>query len=141
MAFFIGLIIMYTLVWLLSLTGISAALRDPVFCGVVAAAIMFVLVGISHFAKPEKLLGMIPANWPYREAMNYMSGAAEILLGIGLLFNQTRQLSAWGLIALLVCVFPANISVAITKPNAYNISRLFFQPVYIAWVYWFCLRG
>lgn len=140
MAFFIGLVMMYTLVWLVSLTGISTPLRDPAMRGVVAAAIMFVLVGISHFAKPDKLLGMIPANWPYREAMNYVSGAAEILLGIGLLFQPTRTLSAWGLIVLLVCVFPVNISVAISKPNAYNISRLFFQPVYIAWIYWFCLR-
>lgn len=140
MAFFIGLLVVYALVWLVSFTGISAALNDPYIRGAIAAAIMFILVGFSHFSKPEKLLAMIPESWPYRKAMNYISGAAEMLLGIGLLFAETRVPAGWGLIALMVCVFPANISVAIRKPNAYNISRLFFQPIYIAWVYLCCIH-
>lgn len=140
MAFFLGLLMMYVLMWLLSLAGISG-LQDNAMRGVVATTIMFVLVGISHFAKPDKLLAMIPSNWPYREAMNYICGAAEILLAIGLLFGSTRVYAAYGLIALLICIFPANIYVAITKPGIYNISRLFFQPVYIVWIYWFCIRN
>lgn len=140
MAFFLGLLMVYALVWLLSQAGVSW-LQDNAMRGVVATTIMFVLVGISHFAKPDKLLAMIPANWPYREAMNYISGAAEILLAIGLLFGSTRVYAAYGLVLLLICIFPANVYVATTKPGIYNISRLFFQPVYIVWIYWFCIRS
>ncbi|MBN8671662.1 MAG: DoxX family protein [Chitinophagales bacterium] len=140
MAFLLGLLMMYVLMWLISLAGIGW-LEESVMRGILATTIMFVMVGISHFAKPDKLLAMIPPNWPYREAMNYISGAAEILLAIGLLFGGTRVYAAYGLIALLICIFPANIYVAITKPGIYNISRLFFQPVYILWIYWFSIRS
>ena len=69
--------------------------------------------------------------------MNYLSGATEILLGIGVPFAETRTIAAIGLLFLLVAIFPANIYVAKKKPNLYNISRLFFQPVYMLWVWWF----
>lgn len=108
--------------------------------GAFALTVMFVLVGISHFAKAEKLEAMIPPHWPYRHAMNYISGAAEIILGILLLFTATRPLAAYGLLLLLLAVFPANIYVAGVKPNLYNISRLFFQPVYMWWIWYFCIR-
>ncbi len=140
MAFLIGLISIYGMIWLLSLAGILNQLNNSKMCGVIATAIMFIIVGGSHFVKPEKLLTMVPPSWPYREAMNYVSGAAEIMLGIGLLFGGTRVYAAYGLILLLICVFPANIHVAIVKHNLYNISRLFFQPIYILWIYWFCIR-
>lgn len=138
MAFFLGLLSIYAIVWLLALLfpGMPA---DPQLRGIIATAVMFTLVGISHFAKREKLEAMIPEHWPYRRVMNYLSGAAEILLGIGVLFDGSRMPSAIGLLLLLACVFPVNIQVARRTPNGYNISRLFFQPVYMAWVWWFCL--
>lgn len=139
MAFLIGLLCFFGVGFLVAwISGGTwfATLTDK---GVFAAAIMFTLVGISHFAKPDKLQAMIPAHWPYRRAMNYISGAAEIILGILLLFASTRTIAAYGLLLLLIAVFPANIYVARTKPNFYNISRLFFQPVYMAWVWYFCL--
>lgn len=140
MAFLIGLLSFFGLSFLISwLSGGDwfPTLADK---GAFALTVMFVLVGISHFAKRDKLEAMIPAHWPYRRAMNYLSGAAEIILGILLLFTATRVLAAYGLLLLLIAVFPANISVARVKPNGYNISRLFFQPVYMAWVWYFCLR-
>ncbi len=140
MAFLLGLIIIYAILWLLSFV-IPGTLSDPAMRGVIAASVMFIMVGFSHFAKREKLEAMIPENWPYRRAMNYISGAAEMLLGIGLLLAGSRVPAAIGLLLLLCGVFPANIYVARRTPNAYNISRLFFQPVYMAWIWWFCLRG
>jgi len=139
MAFVTGLLSFFGISFLISwLTGGAwfATLADK---GAFALTMMFVLVGISHFAKREKLEAMIPAHWPYRRAMNYGSGAAEIILGILLLFPVTRTGAAYGLLLLLIAVFPANIYVARSKPNGYNISRLFFQPVYMAWVWFFCL--
>lgn len=140
MAFMTGLIAFFGIGFLISLLSGGAWLPTLADKGAFALTAMFVLVGISHFAKPEKLVAMIPPNWPYRSAMNYVSGAAEIILGILLLFNATRPLAAYGLLLLLVAVFPANIYVSTVKPDLYNVSRLFFQPVYMAWVWYFCLR-
>jgi uncharacterized membrane protein len=139
MAFFTGLVFFYALAWLVSLF-FPDLLAGYAVKGTIAASAMFILVGISHFAKPEKLLAMLPESWPYRKAMNYVSGAAEILLGAGLLFENTRLYAAWGLLALLVAVFPANISVAIRKKDLYSISRLFFQPVYMVWIWFMVIR-
>ncbi|WP_205512172.1 DoxX family protein [Longitalea arenae] len=140
MAFMIGLIAFFGIGFLISLASGGSWLSTLADKGAFALSAMFVLVGISHFLKPEKLLAMIPPHWPYREAMNYLSGAAEIILGILLLFGPTRTLAAYGLLLLLVAVFPANIYVSTAKPTLYNISRLFFQPLYMAWVWYFCLR-
>ena len=140
MAFLIGLISFFGIGFLISLLSGGAWLPTLADKGAFALTVMFVLVGISHFAKREKLEAMIPANWPYRRALNYISGAAEIILGILLLFEATRTWAAFGLLLLLIAVFPANIYVARAKPNLYNISRLFFQPVYMLWVWYFCLR-
>ncbi|WP_207514954.1 DoxX family protein [Longitalea luteola] len=140
MAFMTGLIAFFGIAFLISLISGGAWLPTLSDKGAFALTAMFVLVGISHFVKPEKLVAMIPPQWPYRNAMNYISGAAEIVLGILLLFNSTRTLAAYGLLLLLVAVFPANIYVSTVKPDFYNISRLFFQPVYMAWIWYFCLR-
>lgn len=130
---------MYFIVWLISLLPFARGLSG--MQGVLSTTIMFILVGLSHFLKPEKLIAMIPQSWPYRAEMNYVSGAAEILLGVALIFPSLRSYAALGLIVLLLAVFPANIYVAIHKPGIYTVSRLLFQPVYIAWIYWFCIAG
>ena len=140
MAFLLGLISFFGIGFLISLLSGGAWLPTLSDKGAFALTVMFVLVGISHFAKREKLEAMIPANWPYRRALNYISGAAEIILGILLLFDATRTWAAFGLLLLLIAVFPANFYVARAKPTLYNISRLFFQPVYMLWVWYFCLR-
>jgi uncharacterized membrane protein len=139
MAFFIGLIVFFGLGFLIDLISGGAWLHSLNDKGAFALTMMFVLVGISHFAKRDKLEAMIPPHWPYRRAMNYISGAAEIILGVLVLFPATRAVGAYGLLLLLIAVFPANIFVARSKPTLYNISRLFFQPVYMVWVWWFCL--
>jgi uncharacterized membrane protein len=140
MAFLLGLISFFGIGFLISLLSGGAWLPTLADKGAFALTVMFVLVGISHFAKREKLEAMIPANWPYRRALNYISGAAEIILGILLLFEATRTWAAFGLLLLLIAVFPANVYVARVKPTLYNTSRLFFQPVYMLWVWYFCLR-
>ncbi|MBO9200855.1 MULTISPECIES: DoxX family protein [Niastella] len=140
MAFLIGLISFFGIGFLISLLSGNTWLPTLNDKGAFALAMMFILVGISHFAKREKLEAMIPPHWPYRRAMNYISGAAEIILGMLVLFAATRTWAAYGLLLLLTAVFPANIYVARTKPTFYNVSRLFFQPVYMLWIWYFCLR-
>ncbi len=72
-----------------------------------------------------------------------LSGLAEIGLGGLLLFEGWSRLAAWGLIALLIAVFPANVNMAL-HPELYPWAsslglwlRLFLQGLLIAWAYWY----
>jgi uncharacterized membrane protein len=107
-------------------------------------ALFFIVAGVNHFLAPEIYLGMMPPWLPLKAAANLISGAAEIAGGIGLLIPSLRRPAAWGLIALLIAVFPANIQVAVqghmpgleNAPPALLWVRLLFQPVFVAWVWW-----
>jgi len=108
--------------------------------------IFFVVAGANHFRAPDVYLGMMPAWLPSPSLLVNISGVAEILGGIGVLIPATRQFSGWGLIVLLVAVFPANVHVAMQGyMPGFNLSpmllwlRLPFQVVLIAWVWWSCI--
>jgi len=105
---------------------------------------MFFQVGVMHLIKPEAFSYMIEGLIPYPNLMINLSGIAEIILGLGVLFPRTRKISAWLLIVMLVAIFPANINVAVNdlaspgglpSESWYRWSRLAFQPLYIFWVY------
>ena len=107
--------------------------------------VLFVAAGVNHFVFPKFYLKIMPPYLPWHLALVYISGAAEIAGGLGLLIPGTRRLAAWGLIALLIAVFPANIHAALhgvggSFPDWILWARLPFQIVFIAWVYWTCLR-
>ncbi len=70
---------------------------------------LYVLAGVNHFRDPRTYERMMPPWVPAHRAMVLWSGVAEVLLGIGVLVPATRSLAAWGVIALLVAVFPANL--------------------------------
>jgi len=90
---------------------------------------------------------MMPPWLPAPNVMNAVSGVAEILGGLGLLLPATRRIAGWGLIALLVAIFPANLHVALqgqmpgtTFSPLVLWLRLPFQAVFIATVWWVALR-
>ena len=105
-------------------------------------SLFYILGGIKHFTNVDWYIKIMPPYLTYHKELVYLSGAFEIILGIMLLFEQTRFLSGWGLILLLIAVFPANIYLAQTNGAAMNISpalawgRLPFQAVFIALAYW-----
>jgi uncharacterized membrane protein len=80
--------------------------------GRVFLAILFLLSGSLHFLAPQIYLRIMPPYLPVPLSLVYLSGAAEILGGAGLLFPLTRKAAAWGLVALLIAVWPANIYTA-----------------------------
>ena len=103
-------------------------------------------IGIKHFIEPYWFLNIIP---PYLLSIGielvYISGFFEILLGLLLLFKKYRKITAYGLIFLLIAVYPANIYLAISKEaqELINISsfaaswvRLPLQFVLIGIAYW-----
>jgi uncharacterized membrane protein len=103
-------------------------------------AAAYTFAGINHFWHPGFYLKMLVGFLPYPEALNYISGVAEILIGIGLVIPATRRFSAWALIALLLAVFPANINMAIHHeqfglPAAGLYLRLPVQLLLIWWAY------
>ena len=55
----------------------------------------------------------MPPYLPLHRFLVYVSGAFEIALAVSLLIPRLTSLSAWGLIALLIAVFPANIHMAL----------------------------
>ena len=112
-----------------------------------ALAIFFLLAGINHFLSPRIYLGMMPPWLPAPEVANVVSGVAEIAGGLGLLVPRFRKAAGWGLIALLVAVFPANLHVALQgHMPGLNVSplilwlRLPLQPLLISWVWWVALK-
>ena len=76
---------------------------------------LFTSAGVMHFAKPDFFEAIVPDWFPDARLANQVSGAAEIVLGVGLLAPPTRRASALGLLALTVAVFPANIDMAINR--------------------------
>jgi uncharacterized membrane protein len=70
-------------------------------------------VGILHFVKDELFAAIVPDYLPAHLLLVYVSGVAEIALGALLWFERTRVLAAWGLVALYVAVFPANVNMAL----------------------------
>ena len=103
-------------------------------------ALFFIIAGINHFRSPEIYLAMMPPWLPAPELLNYISGAAEIAGGIGILIPKTRRAAAIGLVLLLIVIFPANVHVAIhgwegmELPRWALIARLPFQLLLIGWV-------
>lgn len=106
-------------------------------------AIAMILAGANHFLSPDFYLRMMPPVLPAHLFLVYLSGAFEIALGVLLLVPRFTKLAAWGLIALFVAVFPANIYMALNPQLFPEFSltalylRLPFQLLFIAWAYWF----
>ncbi len=84
----------------------------PPDLGCLLLAALFVGAGAMHFIIPGAYVRIVPPFFPAPGVVVAASGVAEILGGIGVLIPVTRRAAAWGLVALLVCVFPANIYVA-----------------------------
>ncbi|MEB3220374.1 MAG: DoxX family protein [Nostocales cyanobacterium 94392] len=113
----------------------------------VVLAVSIIIVGITHFTIPQPYVKIMPPQLPYPLGLVYLSGFYEILGGIGLLVPPLSQPAAWGLIALFIAVYPANINMAINhieiESMPYSGSPLFqairlpLQGVLIAWAYWY----
>lgn len=112
-------------------------------------AVMFILTGTLHFIKPEVYVSIMPDYIPWHKPLVYISGAGEVLGGIGVLMSGVRLWAAWGLIALLLAVFPANIDMAQQAWRYQGWQSWFFwatllrlplQFALIYWIYWACIH-
>ncbi|CAN5590030.1 DoxX family protein [soil metagenome] len=103
----------------------------------------FIAAGINHFLNADFYLKIMPPYLPWHLFLVQLSGVFEIVFGVLLLIPKFSRLAAWGLIALLIAVFPANIYMAMNTELFPEISpaalylRLPLQLAIIAWAYWF----
>ena len=99
--------------------------------------VLFMVAGANHFMMCGRYLSMMPAWLPWPLLLVQVSGVAEIVGGIGLLIPRGRRMAAWGLLALLMAVFPANLNVALHGWPGMTLSpyllwlRLPFQLVFV----------
>lgn len=111
----------------------------------VILAVAIIVVGVTHFTVADQYVRIVPSQLPNPLGLVYLSGFYEILGGIGLLVPPLSQPAAWGLIALFIAVFPANINMAVNHINIDHIPdsdllrivRLPLQAVLIAWALWY----
>ena len=111
--------------------------------GYVLLAVLMVVAGVMHFVAPAAYARIVPRWLPAPRALVFVSGVFEILGGVGLLPQVSRTWAAWGLIALFLAVFPANVNMAVNRigfgrkpPSAWLLwARLPLQAVLIAWAY------
>jgi uncharacterized membrane protein len=111
-----------------------------------AMAALYTFAGFNHLWHPDFYLAIMPPKLGHPEWLNTLSGLAEIVLGVFLLEPRTRVFAAWGVIALLVAVFPANLwvvqqNIGVDGPGtgnaALNWARLPFQGVFVLWAWWY----
>ena len=113
---------------------------QKIFAGL--AALLYITTGLLHFIRTELYLRIVPPYIPWPTAMVYISGVAEVLGGLGLLIPNVRRAAAWGLVALLLAVLPANIHMAtdhiqVTRspiPQSLLWARVPLQGILIWWV-------
>jgi uncharacterized membrane protein len=105
--------------------------------------VFFVLAGINHFRDPDFYRSIMPPYLPWHDLLVEVSGVCEVVLGLLLVVPRYTVPIAWGIIALLIAVFPANIHMAMNPQRYPDIHaaflwiRLPLQGVLIAWAYWF----
>ena len=108
-------------------------------------AVFFVLAGVNHFINTAFYLKIMPPFLPWHLLLVYLSGVIEIVLGVLLIIPNFTRAAAWGLIALLIAIFPVNIHMAVNHElhPEYSVTalwiRLPLQFVLIAWAYWYTL--
>ena len=102
-------------------------------------ALGFLGAAVPHFTATATEASLIPRIFPRRRELVLISGMAEIAGALGLLIPRTRRLAAYGLVALLLAVFPANINHAVQNlqpggflnSRVYQWARLPFQALFI----------
>jgi len=100
----------------------------------------YIAAGLNHFKSPKLYIKMIPKYLPNPKLLNYLSGIAEVALGLMLFIEPIRNYALLGIIALLIAVFPANIEMLNSEhfkkiPRKLKLIRLPLQAVAIYWAY------
>jgi uncharacterized membrane protein len=146
---FILLITIFALAVIISL--LSTGSWNLLFGGNLAMSVMLLFTAIGHFKFAKGMTMMLPGFIPFRMQLVYLTGMAEIVLGLALLFPSFRHMAGIVLIAFFILMLPANIYAAIRHINyetaTYNGKgidylwiRVPMQVLFILWVLYFSVR-
>lgn len=121
-------------------------MRDAVAtAGRWALAGLLLAAGVAHFVATEDFRAQVPPWLPARDAIVYVSGVVELLLGAALLAARGRHRVHVGVVvaAFFVLVLPGNVSQYLTGTDAFGLDtdtkrgvRLLFQPLLVLWALW-----
>ena len=112
------------------------------FITILIMSYFYMNVGVKHFIEPDWFLQIMPPQFPNHYAAVYVSGFLELLFGFMLINPKTRFIAGWGIIFVMITVFPADIYLAVSDGEVMGISkelawgRLPFQDVFIGLAYW-----
>jgi len=112
--------------------------------GLFGLVIFFAGTGVLHIVNPDSFVAIMPAYLPLHLELVYLSGVFEIAFGVGVLIPKLRRVAGYGLVALLVAVYPANINMALNpEPFVadgvslnFIYARLPFQFLFMYWAIW-----
>ena len=112
-------------------------------------SLLYIIIGIRHFTDPAFFLKIMPPFLPFKKELVFISGFFEIAFGFLLLFHKTRFYASWGIVLLLIAVFPANIylylseipqeALGFTKSQA--LVRMPFQIPLLIIAYWHSMES
>ena len=127
----------------------KSLLKKTKILSIYILALFYIIIGFKHFTNVDFFLVIVPPYLPFPEFVVYLSGIFEIVLGFLIIPIKSRKHAAFGLILLLIAVFPANIYLynSETAQNLYGIDkiaaliRLPFQMPLIIIAYWHSLNN
>lgn len=109
--------------------------------GVVALGLLFVAAGLNHFISLDFYLPMMPPYLPAHRELIWLSGGLEVIGGLAVLVPAWRSAAGWGMVALMVAVFPANLHMALNPADFSDVPawflyiRLPLQGLLIWWAF------
>ena len=100
---------------------------------------IYIFAGIMHFIKPKVYLRIMPRYLPFHKPLVLLSGVAEILLGVGLFFKETKNLSVYGIIAMLAVFLLVHFYMLSSEKASAGFPKwllLLRLPIQFALMYW-----
>ncbi len=130
---------------------IAAGKWNLLFGGNLAMFIMLCFTALGHFKFANGMIMMMPDFIPLKKEIVFISGLAEIVLGLALLFPALRNIAGIVLVLLFLLMLPANINAAVKHINfekadysgpglSYLWFRIPMQLFLILWVWYFSIR-
>ncbi|WP_405413625.1 MauE/DoxX family redox-associated membrane protein [Maribacter sp. Asnod1-A12] len=100
---------------------------------------IYIFAGVMHFIKPKIYLRIMPRYLPAHKALVLLSGLAEIVLGIGLFFKETKNFSIYGIIAMLAVFLLVHFYMLSSEKASAGFPKwilLLRLPLQFALMYW-----
>ncbi len=108
--------------------------------GLYLMAAFYFVAGLNHFLSPLVYLRLIPPYLPCHEALNWISGGVEILFALMLLARKSRPWAAWGIVALLIAIFPVHVYMYQARGTEFKdipeFLLLLRMPLQVLLMYW-----